>query len=1030
MRKLFTLLLCASAFLLSGAELLTDGGFEIPGDANAAPSAVLKEWIGVLGNGYPHSQLQLLKEKEAFKGKYSLLLISDSKKFWTGVQSKHPISVQPGQKITASVWAKGSGNVHLHFYYVDKMGKRIKFSSGDGTGATPQWKKFIARTTVPEDAAGLILTVSTLRNGRVAFDEAEVEIEAGPILRNDVLTATLDPNCGGVIDSLKLTGNSFDYTFPNGRGRFGGLCADIIPSDEMPGVLRNEPSEMKVLKPFSRISFTSAVDRGPLNGMRLIKEYMLEPGRSDEILVKLTFENPTDKPMKVSYRVQNIMNDSEGIFSWPHPDWVQIFRRQPGQSTWLNSITIPQIRAGWAARFYKMNSTTLLFGFNPIHVAKCYTYLANGMSTMEWYFRPFELMKGNPYTISYSVKVLTGQSNFYTDAMGEKQKVEEILPVTMPQAEMKEPLPAKIHGFFPYLASTGMTVPVPAVAGKICGSSSEYFRRMAELHLDDLADANFNSVYCPLMAEEWQEALWNDGKNLLGEQCRELRMKFIPSRIYIDKAHVDRKAFLPVMKKMLASFENGTNEMARFAKAYPDLVPAVFIADEITGKNADCMVAFQKAIKSYLPEGVQAFPYLNISTHELIPYVPVFFGDWYPIQGIAQSGRNPWSMYEQVKAAVDKAGMTPVWALVQGFGGGIYRLPTSGELALMLNLAVAAGAKGIAYHGVPNVGWSWVAKSYYNFSCLGVAGQKTREWEVVSSCGREFTAMGKVLTESTPCELPKGFSVTSEAYIAPHNFYRDNAVKAYALKHPDGFILICVNNNPTKESSCNITFPAGSKIWDLNLMKPLEEGDKLVLPPGGARYYFSGNYEKILHSIWKARFERAAVRYFLLANQAKNAGIPVTETTLFEKLSPEKGYAELSKAFAGLEKRIASHELGRLRTDLSAVSALLDEMDFLLECSLDVLITPEMEAGTRVRGIYQRHPDPSLAQVKENALADFREYNQIRHQLRSGAKIPELRDSAAMLKEKVASDLASARKAISIARKRMGTKATDPYDEE
>ena len=97
----------------------------------------------------------------------------------------------------------------------------------------------------------------------------------------------------------------------------------------------------------------------------------------------------------------------------------------------------------------------------------------------------------------------------------------------------------------------------------------------------------------------------------------------------------------------------------------------------------------------------------------------------------------------------------------------IYALPTAGETRLMLHLAIAAGVKGIAWHGFPSGTWIWMMNyTMYRYSFLGGAGQTTPSWQGVKDVGRAIASVGPILTKSKPLSSAK--FCASRAGIMPN----------------------------------------------------------------------------------------------------------------------------------------------------------------------------------------------------------------------------------------------------------------------
>lgn len=984
MNKTLYILFSLCSLVLSPAfcaekNLLTDGGFECKGDGSVQKysSNILRHWL-VRFNGIHNGEGFLAGKEHAFRGNSALRLVSKGRKQMTSADAKALIEVSPGETVTGRIRYKGYGGAHLHFYFLDQNKKRLKKSFGDGAPAREKWQLFSTRFKVPEGVHYILFSVWAIRKADILFDEAQMTVDRSDLLENSSVKLRINAFCGGVVDSLILKGkSSFNYTVKNTIQIPGGLFADILPANTMPGSFRNSTYSLK--KHSGKSAVLERVD--PVRNFRVEKTYTLDENKPVlHVQVKIT--NTGKSRQKLSYRIQNILPPGKGDFSWPGHDWIHAFRSTGSVPGSLNSIHIPKLRFPWAAKGFEEQDTTMKFTFEVDKILKCYTFLAESCNTLEYYYRPVFVDPGKSLTLKSSLELLKGGKGTYRGPEDPQKKVEYILPKALPEPGLKKNLPPGMKNFFPYMASTGIPLRHGALSGLKGSSREKNYARTSLLVTDDFAWSYFNAVYSPLiLADSWSRHLWKEGKNILCERLLARNMKLVPTRLLLNRTHIDaarHKVNLEGLKRSVL-FKN-------LFRQYGKMIPCIFTADEIEGKNVEVMLKAHEALRSLVPEETLLFPYVCAPNTELIDYLPVFLGDYYPVNRNLQGGRNPWSIKRIFDNAVRKAKETPVWIMPQGFGCAApssYGFPTSGELALMLHLAVASGVKGVVFHGFPNVGWNWVNGQYYDYAFYGAAGQKTPQWKTVSHCGKILTAVGSLLCRTKPGSLPEDFAVQSSSFRAKGDFYEGPSIRAYGLLHKDFALAVCINMNPY-ESVKGTLLPGKNRVFDLRKMAPAS--GTLVLPPGEAAYFLLNGSAKEIAEVYLARCQREEARLKMLQEIAQANKVPVVRAE--KTSSPALYYKALLRAQKGQKEKLNSSPCGKILDAIRETENVLSEADFIL-CTF----------GSAFR--QKRIPEQGMALARE-ILEDFRELNQLKTERLNGFKA----DSAA----KAGQLLAKARK--------------------
>jgi hypothetical protein len=573
--------------------------------------------------------------------------------------------------------------------------------------------------------------------------------------------------------------------------------------------------------------------------------------------------------------------------------------------------------------------------------------------------------------------------------MGAKQQEVESPAVKMPPPPSGKPLPASLSEYFPYVANLGnLGNMLPEMAG-IHGSRSQLWAHTA-LKLARLqTDAYFNGFFAghtAIVPETCRQLQLRDGKNALGEFARRYDLRLFPNYIFLIRPDIDPSKFMKnKWPKVSAHLANPC--IKKFLSQYHDLMPAFFTADEIMGQNADVMLRVHKELKKIIPQGIETFPYLRSADNDLMPYLPVFLGDFYPIKRHDFSGRNPWAVEREFAPLVKKAGDQPVWFMPQGFGSAPergYCLPTAGEIRLMLNIAIGTGVRGIIWYGFPcgTLAWELNYSSCY-YSLLGSGGQTGKGWNAVIEIGRNLAGLGPLLCRSRPAGLPKDICLKCRNFKDPL-FYNGPAIKLYPLRTPQGKLIIAVNQNPRAPEKGTLKLPEG-KWFDFSNLKPVNSQTvKLELPAGGARYLYNGSNAEI-NLVFKSRLHREIKRYLLQEALLTANGLNGLNLTGLEKLPPRQGLAEFQRRRTRLDREIANSAAGKMLRLLEQTKQNIDKLDFLFATHMKTLVTPEMRRATPRYRRWAKNPDQELQQARETLRNLFYEYNRLNDKLWNGS---------------------------------------------
>ena len=994
MRLLKNLLLCTVFCLFSAVfaeNLLSDPSFESATGKKPGKSYrvdILKEWPGLLNSGSKRGRVSL--SAEAYSGKQAVRITTIGKSGFNSLSNRKLIPVSEGEVVTASVMFKGKGTGYIRVYFCDEKGKSLKKYQMLGSPAKKEYSKLVLRFTVPAGVKNLRMALETLRDDAdITFDDAAFTVARGDMLENEKFRITFNPRIGGVVDSFILKKSKTELTSKRYFGKSGALFNTVVPDKSIPGMF-GEKVFTRVEMSKNSATYRSTLDRGTLSGLQLDKKYTLT---DNGIKVKLTFTNTGKNKISTGCRVQNFVSSEPGVWSWPTPDWITIFRQGKESLNGMSSYHADLFRSGWIARYYNDLEMSLVGSADTQQISRLYSYFIRypGCGTMEFYLRKFQLSPGEKKSFELDLTVVPGKRKYYADAAGEKQRFEVIKPIVLPPAPKQSALPANYRDVFPHVGGLG-NLNQPEMGGLTKGTYPQIFARIAPRLMRIQLDSYFNS-FAPsrLIYGNMHVPFFNaKGEHKLGEMLNRYNAFFFLSTLTLLRSDVDVNVYMknrfPAIKKIVTQ-----PDLQRFIKKYGDRIPVFFTGDELLPQNIDVMLKINEELKKYLPEHTRLFPYLHSVAADFIPYVPVFVGDFYPVKRQNSSGRNPWSVYDHFLGVVKRAGDTPVWFMPQGFGGGpvsSYAFPTAAEMSLMLHLSLAAGVKGVAWHGFPSGTWPWMMNySMYRYSMLGGAGQRTPSWAGIVDAGKAMASAGGLLLRAKPVKLPAGAGILSGEYTSKGNFYSGPAIRLFALKAPEGTVFIAVNQNVNASEKAEITLPQG-KLLDLISLKTLPQRKfTLTLKPGSAAYIYCGKNLSGAAPALRGRFQAERRRYLLLADSVKGHNIRVINPDTLTKLPPYQAVTKLLAEYAALEKRIAVSPIGKIRAEVAAVREVLEKIEFRLCCAWEIAVPPEVFKKTPRYTRFVPHPDKEFMALRTELAAAYADFFAISDKVDEGVSV-------------------------------------------
>ena len=1008
MYKILTILLLGFSFILQASNLLENSSFEtsLPYKKSKWRVELFKEWECKLNSS--QNFCDVIINKEAFDGKQALNVKTLGKSGFTSVVSRKLFPVNAGSVVTTSVMLKGKGIGYIRVYFYDENNKRLKNYEIYGLRASDKYAKLFYRFTVPVGVAKVQFALETLRdNADIIFDNAFMSIAAGDALENAQYRVLFNPRLGASIASFFWKEKNFEFTCNKTLVSAGNMANCVIPANRVPGVFYKN-NFVRKSSTNNSITYFGKVDNGDWAGLEMTKTFTLT---NKGINVKATLTNKSKKKMNLTWRTQNFISSQPGVWSWPTPDWVTIFAQTGAPLNGLNQVVHDIFRAKWQAKYYDKLKAAIVVEVGKSDIKTIYSYFNPDPqhSTAEFYHRDFALDVNQSRTVDYSIYVAKGDMKFYADEHGKKQKFEKIEPIKLPKApEMQASLP---ENYFPYVGGNGNLNQYEmagfhksdSYAKTFSVITPRLFKRQIDAYLNSFASGRL--IYGPMHQYFWRK----DGKHILGEMIERFQLKYFLSTLFVYRHDVDVDKYMkeswPAKKAIMTH-----PDLVKFIKMYNKNIPLIYTADELLPQNIDVLLRVNEELAKLLPEHILPVPYLNSSATDFIDYVPAFIGDWYPIKRTYASDRNPWNVYNEFTKVVKKAKNTPVWFMPQGFAAydgwnqrQIYALPTAGETRLMLHLAIAAGVKGIAWHGFPSGTWIWMMNyRQYRYSFLGGAGQTTPPWEGVIDGGRAVAAVGPILTKSKPVALAKNVVVNCKNFVSKNKFYEGPAVKAYQLKTPNGKLYMVVNQNPYDVEKCIVSLPEKNAFDMINLKNVNPKNLALTLKAGDAAYIYCGNNLNELEPSFKSRFRAERARYLLKADIANGFGIKVANPDKIAGKNSLEKTRNLIALYQKLEKDMTVGKAGAAIKTLEEIKNMVNDIDFKLTCAWELAVPEKLYKSTKRYARYGKHPDAKFQAMKERLVSAFADYFAMTDAVENGAgfKAVEKIDS---LKQRVAS---------------------------
>jgi len=474
------------------------------------------------------------------------------------------------------------------------------------------------------------------------------------------------------------------------------------------------------------------------------------------------------------------------------------------------------------------------------------------------------------------------------------------------------------------------------------------------------------------------------------EEIRKRRMRVIPRGDMLRRFERDPSGRIlrelapdePTREAILARLTHSgfTLDLRRdFVKAYGDLVLAYDFSDEPQGQYIPNYMMLQGVYREVDPDH-PVLVILNLNRTEFLPFMPIYYGDEYPIRNEKRGGRNPWAVSKMVRFCATHT-KAPVWVMLQAFGGlaeYTWQLPNKAEMRLTIYEAVANGCKGLTFHGSSSPP-CWRYNMYYFDTASDSWGVEAPAWEAMREAGRVITAIGPALL-GTRVSDDKVLNVQCAAMTDDSVPYCGPAIKSGVLRQRDrdGWFAVVVNQDIERAQRGTLSVDeeavqAGSVLYDLCGLAVVGSASSvrhtIELAPGDGRIFFLGAEEEaasVLAKVHKGHYDNELPLYELDAEVAVANGYDVARAEVLAAEACETGefaaaHEKIAAAREEVRRAIAANTpLSRALTGLSEAQAMLSDVALTYRRNFDVVMPPDLRNEIPRNAVWNNERDPKL----------------------------------------------------------------------
>ena len=427
----------------------------------------------------------------------------------------------------------------------------------------------------------------------------------------------------------------------------------------------------------------------------------------------------------------------------------------------------------------------------------------------------------------------------------------------------------------------------------------------------------------------------------------------------------------------------------RFVKAYGDLILAYDYADEPQGQYIPNYMMLQSVYREVDPDH-PVLVILNLNRTEFLPFMPLYYGDEYPVRNPKRGGRNPWAVTKMVRFCATHT-KAPVWVMLQAFGGlpdYTWQLPDEAEMRLTIYEAIANGCKGVTFHGSSSPP-CWRYSLYYFDTARDSWGVEAPAWTAMREAGRHITAVGPALLTTDVSDVEvlnvECLAMTDEAVP-----YRGPAIKVGVLRQRDaeGWFAVVVNQDVKRARRGTLSLnpdvaPRDSRLYDLyDLGQSFTAAHAIELAPGDGRIFFVGAEAAatpVLAVVHKGHYDNELPLYEMDSEVAVANGCDVARAVELAAAAAEMSdagqFASAHEKIAAARKALsdavaANTALASAQRGLSEAQAMLSAVVLTYRRHFDVVVSPDLRKQFPRGAMWKNDRDPKVqAYVDDTAEA-------------------------------------------------------------
>lgn len=469
------------------------------------------------------------------------------------------------------------------------------------------------------------------------------------------------------------------------------------------------------------------------------------------------------------------------------------------------------------------------------------------------------------------------------------------------------------------------------------------------------ADACYCESYCQAMSEPYPERrgkIFQDFArhyvNTIVPSNRDVRSDYLDTMAYYGQRCVSTQNFLthaqPLVKGQLdrtanldpAQLKKVQSQWAEYiagVKDHPALL-AWHVFDEPEPVLSPTIQKVVEFIEQQDPAHPVLYTHQNLplgsypTELDLIKSLPVIYSDCYCLS--EAFGFDPWLYGDVAMAEFRRVNPQALnWPTIQAFDYG-GKLPTVGELRVMIYHTIGCGAKGMFFFTPEQAGITWEAPGLpVMFNGLGNA------WFAEDALWAEIGRIGYYLTAAGPLLVDLQYQPNYVHQVATATFTTKIDAKKIKLRkdvmltmpaiHVGAFVgrdfdvLVINNDNPFKPGEGTVSIPvrAGkNRVYDLYDLAPVATQTvrnhlrfKVKFEPGDGRLYLVGDtvaFSQASQTVRRHRYGQQALLLKLDLDLARKGKVAVQAADVL--VAQAAGQAEKSDFAAALKTLVTARE--------------------------------------------------------------------------------------------------------------------------